>query len=101
MSGWHTHATERPDSYGARSLAFMYDIKLGMLGMEAEQQGNDQQGHATGGPRRKVDLLLTSLARQNLSSMYRALQRMEHYWAGISFVLSVLNQKAKGELFIV
>ncbi|KAL1701151.1 fungal-specific transcription factor domain-containing protein [Schizophyllum commune] len=77
-------------------LAFMYDIKLGMLGMEAEQQGNDQQGHATGGLRRKVDLLLTSLARQNLSSMYRALQRMEHYWAGISFVLSVLNQKAKG-----
>ena len=61
----------------------------------------DQQGHATGGPRRKVDLLLTSLARQNLSSMYRALQRMEHYWAGISFVLSVLNQKAKGELSIV
>ena len=76
----------------------MYDIKLSMLGMEAEQQGNDQQGHRSSGSRgRKVDLLLTSLARQNLSSMYRALQRMEHYWAGISFVLSVLNQKAKGK----
>ncbi|KAL1743827.1 fungal-specific transcription factor domain-containing protein [Schizophyllum fasciatum] len=73
-------------------LAFMYDIKLSMLGMEAEQQGHEQGG----GPRRKVDLLLTSLARQNLSSTYRALQRMEHYWAGTSFVLSVLHQKTKG-----
>ncbi|TRM66722.1 fungal-specific transcription factor domain-containing protein [Schizophyllum amplum] len=90
-------------------LAFIYDIKLSMLGIPSNQQRDGQDGASASRDddstsrngdfaptSRNVDLLLTSLARQNLSSMHRAIQRMEHYWAGISYVSSVLDQKAQG-----
>lgn len=43
-----------------------------------------------------VDRLLNSLARQNLSILTKALQRMEHYWAGVSYVLNTLEKRAAG-----
>ncbi|KDR72893.1 hypothetical protein GALMADRAFT_252220 [Galerina marginata CBS 339.88] len=43
-----------------------------------------------------VDVLLTSLARQNVGVLTKALQRMEHYWAGVGYVLEILEQKAAG-----
>src|SRR6188768_3417029 len=41
-----------------------------------------------------VDVLLTSLARQNIGVLMKALQRMECFWAGVSYVSGILEQKA-------
>lgn len=43
-----------------------------------------------------AELLLTSLARQNLSALIKAIQHMEHYWAGISYVSGILDSKTVG-----
>ncbi len=43
-----------------------------------------------------AELLLTSLARQNLSALIKAIQHMEHYWAGISYVSGILDTKTVG-----
>ncbi|KAF5327990.1 hypothetical protein D9758_017789 [Tetrapyrgos nigripes] len=95
------------------SLAFAYDVKLSMLGMRPDQQPSSIPAYSHRQPKsllqpqrqqpmsgseapRTADLLLTSLARQNLSVFVRALQRMEHYWAGVSYVSNLLEVKTKG-----
>ncbi|KAF1980348.1 hypothetical protein BU23DRAFT_444962 [Bimuria novae-zelandiae CBS 107.79] len=40
--------------------------------------------------------LLASAANQNYQCCYRALQSLETYWAGVKYILTVLDQKAKG-----
>jgi hypothetical protein len=40
--------------------------------------------------------LLASAANQNYQRCYRALKSLETYWAGIKYILTVLDQKAKG-----
>ncbi|KAF2715582.1 pathway-specific nitrogen regulator [Pleomassaria siparia CBS 279.74] len=40
--------------------------------------------------------LLASAANQNYQRCYRALKSMETYWAGVKYILTVLEQKAKG-----
>ncbi|KAE9972642.1 hypothetical protein BLS_003939 [Venturia inaequalis] len=40
--------------------------------------------------------LLASAASQNYQRCYRALQQLESYWAGTKYILTVLDQKAKG-----
>jgi hypothetical protein len=40
--------------------------------------------------------LLASAANQNYQRCYRALKTMEKYWAGVKYILTVLDQKAKG-----
>lgn len=40
--------------------------------------------------------LLAAAANQNYQRCYRALQQLEHYWAGTKYILTVLDQKAKG-----
>lgn len=40
--------------------------------------------------------LLATAANQNYQRCYRALQWLETYWAGIKYILTVLDQKAKG-----
>lgn len=40
--------------------------------------------------------LLASAANQNYQRCYRALQQLESYWAGTKYILTVLDQKAKG-----
>ena len=44
-----------------------------------------------------AEAFLTSLARQNLSVLTKAIKRMEQYWAGIAYVSSVLKQRAAGK----
>ncbi|THU79795.1 hypothetical protein K435DRAFT_810413 [Dendrothele bispora CBS 962.96] len=85
------------------SLAFAYDIRLSMLGMDLDQQQAPNshssvpslQSQSPSETPRTADFLLTSLARQNLSVFVRALQRMEHYWAGVSYVSNLLEVKMK------
>lgn len=40
--------------------------------------------------------LLASAANQNYQCCYRALQSLERYWAGVKYILTILDQKAKG-----
>ncbi|KAF2124622.1 hypothetical protein P153DRAFT_370552 [Dothidotthia symphoricarpi CBS 119687] len=40
--------------------------------------------------------LLASAANQNYQRCYRALHSLETYWAGVKYILTVLDQKAKG-----
>ncbi|KAJ9638273.1 hypothetical protein H2199_006960 [Coniosporium tulheliwenetii] len=40
--------------------------------------------------------LLASAANQNYQRCHRALQSLETYWAGVKYILTVLDQKAKG-----
>ncbi|KAK8182937.1 fungal-specific transcription factor domain-containing protein [Phyllosticta citribraziliensis] len=42
--------------------------------------------------------LLASAANANYQRCYRALQSLEQYWAGTKYILTVLDQKAKGVL---
>ncbi|KAG7451756.1 uncharacterized protein BT62DRAFT_990214 [Guyanagaster necrorhizus] len=39
---------------------------------------------------------LNGLAKQNLSALLKALKRMEVYWNGLAYVISVLEQRASG-----
>lgn len=40
--------------------------------------------------------LLASAANQNYQRCYRAIKAQEPYWAGVTYILTVLDQKAKG-----
>ncbi|KAL4780522.1 fungal-specific transcription factor domain-containing protein [Aspergillus varians] len=40
--------------------------------------------------------LLASAARENYQRCYKALRALENYWEGSKYILTVLNQKAKG-----
>lgn len=40
--------------------------------------------------------VLASAANQNYQRCYRALKSLETYWAGVKYILTVLDQKAKG-----
>lgn len=40
--------------------------------------------------------LLASAANQNYQRCHRALKTLESYWAGVKYILTVLDQKAKG-----
>lgn len=40
--------------------------------------------------------LLAVAANQNYQRCYGALKHLEHYWAGTKYILTVLDQKAKG-----
>jgi hypothetical protein len=44
-----------------------------------------------------MDSFPNSLARQNLSILTKTLHRMEHYWAGVSYVLNTLEQRVTGK----
>ncbi|KAJ5088630.1 hypothetical protein N7456_012246 [Penicillium angulare] len=53
----------------------------------------------TGGPERKgtaKHILLASAAKENYQRCYKALKALEAYWEGTGYILTVLDQKAKG-----
>lgn len=43
-----------------------------------------------------ANTFLMSINRQNLSALLKALHRMEQYWAGVSYVSEVLEQRVSG-----
>ncbi|KAG6915968.1 hypothetical protein DXG01_009057 [Tephrocybe rancida] len=68
------------------SLAFINDMK------------SSPNTHSENKPMHTVDNLLSTLARQNLAVLTKAVQRMEHYWVGISSVSEILEQHAAGKV---
>ncbi|KAJ7904949.1 hypothetical protein B0H13DRAFT_2509698 [Mycena leptocephala] len=65
------------------SLAFVHDIKSSAIDVQLSTPRN-------------VDMLLTSMARQNLSILMKALARMEQVWAGVSYVTTILEHRVEG-----
>ncbi|KAK7036707.1 hypothetical protein VNI00_011372 [Paramarasmius palmivorus] len=76
-------------------LSFIQDMKLTALGsdMMDDSQEPSLKRHNSG---RTAELLLTSMAKQNFSVLIKALGQMEHYWAGVSYVSGILEQRARG-----
>ncbi|KAF9267220.1 hypothetical protein L218DRAFT_1074512 [Marasmius fiardii PR-910] len=88
-------------------LAFIQDIKIGTLGSafrEASPQSPLTQQSPLQHPEqrrvqetgRTAELLLTTMWKQNLRVLMKALRQMEHYWAGVSYVSATLEERARG-----
>jgi hypothetical protein len=58
---------------------------------ERSSNGQDHEKQAA-----NKHTLLASAANQNYQRCYRALKSLETYWAGVKYILTVLDQKAKG-----
>lgn len=71
------------------ALAFIHEMRIADSGLGFTLSAKD--GHNTG-----TDAFLASLDRQSLFTLNKALQRIEHYWAGVSFVTNILHQKEAG-----
>ena len=55
--------------------------------------------HPSDGAERKPTakhILLSSAAKENYQRCYKALKALETYWEGTKYILTVLDQKAKG-----
>ncbi|KIY44665.1 hypothetical protein FISHEDRAFT_67380 [Fistulina hepatica ATCC 64428] len=81
------------------SLAFVYDMRSSVMGYDPESDtstATEMHSHSPDVAPKTAHLLLTSLARQSLATTTRAIQRMEYYWAGASYVSNVLAKKAAG-----
>lgn len=81
------------------SLAFIHDIKTSGLGhhLTSGHNHNDQlaqQVHLLPEPP-TADSLLQSFARQSLTTLTSALQKMDHYWAGIAYVTGIMEMKTR------
>jgi hypothetical protein len=40
-----------------------------------------------------TDMFLASVAKQNLTALLKAVERLEVYWAGVSYVANVLEKR--------
>jgi hypothetical protein len=77
-------------------MALIHEMKAASLGMSSsadspstsfsQQQQQSSQGTAT-------EMFLTSMARQNLHALLKAVMQMEVYWAGVTYVASLLEQR--------
>ncbi|KAI5119149.1 hypothetical protein M0805_005228 [Coniferiporia weirii] len=74
--------------------AFIAEIKRGSPGNRSPV-GSGQLSLKTEEPP-TADAFLTSIARQSLCILLKATQRMESFWAGISYVLNLLEERSKG-----
>ncbi|KAK1222253.1 hypothetical protein PQX77_014886 [Marasmius sp. AFHP31] len=81
-------------------LAFIQDMKLSALGGAYNGSVPDPEALEEARQRREsgrtAELLLTSMAKQNLTVLVKALAQMEHYWAGVSYVNNILEERAQG-----
>ena len=62
---------------------------------KAQGRGGIHNSNVDSKPLSKHTLLATA-ANQNYQRCHRALENLEHYWAGTKYILTVLDQKAKG-----
>lgn len=79
-----------------RSLAFIHEMKRNPPIPQPMVHADGQVMEQNHSQPAMAEAFLTSMARQNLSVLTRAIKRMEQYWAGIAYVSSVLKQRAAG-----
>lgn len=85
------------------ALAFLHEVKLDNIQSSGErsQDGQDQNDLSGGNQVQKdgnTEAFLASLHKQSLTTLSRALQRIETYWAGCAYVTNILAQRQSGEL---
>ncbi|KAL0572139.1 hypothetical protein V5O48_009817 [Marasmius crinis-equi] len=81
------------------SLAFIQDMKFSSLGSAFSESASNHETPENLKRResgRTAELLLTSMAKQNLTVLMKALGQMEHHWAGVSYVSGILEERAQG-----
>ncbi|KAL5513453.1 hypothetical protein ACEPAH_3852 [Sanghuangporus vaninii] len=74
-------------------LAFLHEIKRNTF-TQGPRHSNTSPTETNEPP--SAEQFMSSMARQNLTVLTKALQRMEQYWAGIAYVLSILEQRVAG-----
>ncbi|CAH0045413.1 unnamed protein product [Clonostachys solani] len=52
--------------------------------------------HGNNGKQKSRHSLLASAANQNYQQCYRSLEHLQTYWGGVKYILTALDQKAKG-----
>ncbi|OCB87698.1 hypothetical protein A7U60_g5224 [Sanghuangporus baumii] len=75
-------------------LAFLHEIKRNTF-TQGPRHSNTSPTETNEPP--SAEQFMSSMARQNLTILTKALQRMEQYWAGIAYVLSILLQRVAGK----
>ncbi|KAH7389984.1 fungal-specific transcription factor domain-containing protein [Pyrenochaeta sp. MPI-SDFR-AT-0127] len=89
-----------PDPQSESERTAISNRSLGQLKVEKPSDtGNDPRlTHAQDRDQKQAakHTLLASAANQNYQRCYRALKAQETYWAGVKYILTVLDQKATG-----
>ena len=84
----------RPSSPGASDRPLLDSIKYDRLSTPTI---GERTGHSQDQDKQAANhTLLASAANQNYQRCYRALKSTETYWAGVKYILTVMDQKAKG-----
>lgn len=88
------------------ALAFLHEVKLeafhgnGNGGQDNETRTNQAQSKgshaAPNNERGNTEAFLASLHKQSLTTLSRALQRIEVYWAGCAYATNILAQRESG-----
>ncbi|KAK7053001.1 hypothetical protein VNI00_004322 [Paramarasmius palmivorus] len=80
-------------------VAFIHDAKEEeFLGFGARNLGTgvNTSGAANGKGLQMQSAFISGLVKQNLSAVLKALKKMEGYWSGLAYIISVLEQRASG-----
>jgi hypothetical protein len=73
------------------ALAFVHELKTSQLFPQASG-AMSASGTST-------DAFLASIDRQSLTTLNKALGRLEHYWPGAAFAINILQQRQAGPYF--
>lgn len=98
----NSHPSSRPSSPGAAEGIEVLKVKpISLDHMSFDKPLVPHNDRTTQSFKREQAMaakhtLLASAANQNYQCCYRALQSLETYWAGVKYILTVLDQKAKG-----
>ena len=85
-----------PDFDRTSSFAIDHDIDRARNGKVALDHANVESGQTHAGHARHT--LLGAAANRDYQRCYKALKLLEKYWAGTRYIVTVLDQKAKGVL---
>ncbi|KAH6644716.1 fungal-specific transcription factor domain-containing protein [Boeremia exigua] len=85
----------RPASPGPRSEQ---RAPLTQLNLDKSMSNGDRSNHLQDREQKQAakHTLLASAANQNYQRCHRALKSIETYWEGVKYIITVLDQKAKG-----
>ncbi|KAL0071054.1 hypothetical protein AAF712_001612 [Marasmius tenuissimus] len=77
-------------------VAFVHDAKaMEALGLEASEFSGHETMRPSQGAMAQSEFI-GGLVKQNLSTILRALKKMENYWSGLGYVIGILEQRASG-----
>ena len=75
------------------ALAFLHELKNAAMGLSQSQPAAGRED----GMSRPGDDFLASIDKQSLNTLVKALQRIEHFWAGCAYATGVLRKREGGK----